>query len=80
MRKYAFIAQLFDFGDGKLEQFYEYTRNLNKKLPRKKEKMPIELLDQIDLSSIAVSKGTKNTIGLVDTETELEPMSSNSRG
>ena len=30
-RKYAFIAQLFDFGDAELEQFYEYARNLSKK-------------------------------------------------
>ena len=80
VRKYAFIAQLFDFGDAGLEQFYEYARNLSKKLPKRKDPMPTELLDMIDLSSIAVSKGTKNKIGLVDGESELDPMTSNSRG
>lgn len=79
VRKYAFIAQLFDFGDADLEQFYEYLRNLVKKLPRTKDPLPTELLDYIDLSSIAISKGKKASIGLVDTETELDPMSSNSR-
>lgn len=78
-RKYAFIAQLFDFGDASLEQFYEYIRNLTKKLPKVKDPLPTELLDYIDLSSIAISKGKKTTIGLVDEETELDPMSSNSR-
>ena len=79
VRKYAFIAQLFDFGDANLEQFYEYLRNLVKKLPRIKDPLPTDLLDYIDLSSIAVSKGKKASIGLVDTESELDPMSSNSR-
>lgn len=79
VRKYAFIAQLFDFGDATLEQFYEYLRNLVKKLPRIKDPLPTELLDYIDLSSIAISKGKKASIGLVDTESELDPMSSNSR-
>ena len=78
-RKYAFIAQLFDFGDASLEQFYEYIRNLSKKLPKTKDPMPVELLEHIDLSSIAISKGKKNVIGLVDTDGELDPMTSNSR-
>lgn len=78
-RKYAFIAQLFDFGDAGLEQFYEYIRNLAKKLPKEKDPLPTELLDYIDLSSIAISKGKKAAIGLVDEESELDPMSSNSR-
>lgn len=80
VRKYSFIAQLFTFGDAALEQFYEYTRNLRKKLPKEKEEMPQGLLDEIDLSSIAITKGTKHTIGLTDGESELEPMQSNSRG
>lgn len=80
VRKYAFIAQLFDFGDAKLEQFYEYTRNLAKKLPKTKDPMPIEMLDHIDLSSIAISKGKKHQIGLIDAGGELDPMTSNSRG
>jgi type I restriction enzyme, R subunit len=74
VRKYAFVAQLFDFGDAELEQLYEYGRNLNKKLPRRKEEMPTELLSQIDLSSIAISKGKKYTIPLNDGEGVLEPM------
>lgn len=80
VRKYAFIAQLFDYGDALLEQFYEYARNLSKKLPRRTSDMPTELLEQIDLSSIAISKGKMNKIGLIDGEGELDPMKSNSRG
>lgn len=78
-RKYAFIAQLFDFGDARLEQFYEYTRNLVKKLPKAKDPLPMELLDLIDLSSIAISKGKKNPIGLGEGGTELDPMTGNGR-
>lgn len=39
----------------------------------------MELLDLIDLSSIAISKGKKNPIGLGECESELDPMSSNLR-
>ncbi len=74
VRKYAFVAQLFDFGDAYLEQFYEYTRNLKKKLPVHKEPMPFEILGEIDLSSIAISKGTKYAIPLATGEGVLEPM------
>ena len=80
VRKYSFIAQLFTFGDASLEQFYEYARNLRKKLPKREEEMPEGLLEEIDLSSIAITKGTKHTIGLTAGESELDPMQSNSRG
>lgn len=81
VRKYAFIAQLFDFGDAELEQMYEFLRNLNKKLPKKDPgAMPTELLEMIDLSSIAISKGKKQSLGLNTGETELDPMESNGRG
>ncbi len=80
VRKYSFIAQLFSFGDASLEQFYEYTRNLRKKLPQYKEEMPVGLLEEIDLSSIAITKGTRHSIGLTDGESELAPMTSNDRG
>ncbi len=80
VRKYSFIAQLFTFGDAGLEQFYEYARNLRKKLPKREEEMPEGLLEEIDLSSIAITKGTKHSIGLTAGESELDPMQSNSRG
>lgn len=80
VRKYSFVAQLFTFGDAGLEQFYEYTRNLRKKLPKDKVEMPTGLLDEIDLSSIAIAKGTTHHIGLTDGESELEPMQGNGRG
>ena len=79
VRKYSFIAQLFNFGDASLEQFYEYTRNLRKKLPKAKEDLPEGLLEEIDLSSIAISKGTSHSIGLDSGESELDPMTSNAR-
>lgn len=79
VRKYSFIAQLFTFGDATLEQFYEYARNLRKKIPKDKEELPTGLLDEIDLSSMAISKGVKHKIGLTEGEGALEPMSSNGR-
>jgi type I restriction enzyme R subunit len=79
VRKYAFIAQLFNFGDSNLEQFYEYLRNLAKKLPRTHDPLPTELLDMIDLSSIAITKGKYQPITLADTVAELDPMSTKSR-
>lgn len=74
VRKYAFVAQLFDFSDAFLEKFYEYTRNLKKKLPVTKEDMPYGLLDEIDLTSIAISKGKTYPIPLGESVGVLEPM------
>jgi type I restriction enzyme R subunit len=74
VRRYSFVAQLFTFGDAALEQVYEFTRNLRKKLPVSKDEMPDGLLDEIDLSSLAISKGVKHTIGLDSGESELDPM------
>lgn len=79
VRKYSFIAQLFTFGDASLEQFYEFMRNLRKKLPKHEEEMPVGLIEEIDLSSIAITKGKTHRIGLTEGEAELEPMQSNSR-
>lgn len=79
VRKYSFIAQLFTFGDASLEQFYEFMRNLRKKLPKHEEEMPAGLIEEIDLSSIAITKGKTHRIGLTEGEAELEPMQSNSR-
>ncbi len=80
VRKYSFIAQLFTFGDASLEQFYEYTRNLRKKLPKREEEMPEGLLEEIDLSSIAITKGTTRAIPLGEDPGVLDPMAANGRG
>lgn len=80
VRKYSFVAQLFTFGDADLEQFYEYTRNLRKKIPKEKIELPQGLIDEIDLSSIAITKGSKHNIGLTDGEGVLDPMGDGGRG
>lgn len=80
VRRYSFVAQLFDFGDASLEKFYEFCRNLRKKIPKKTVEMPKGLLDEIDLSSLAISKGKKHRIGLLDEESELDPADSDGRG
>ena len=80
VRRYSFVAQLFTFGDASLEQFYEYARNLRKKLPKKPNEFPSGLLDEIDLSSLAISKGKKHRIGLTEEEGELNPIEGSGRG
>jgi type I restriction enzyme R subunit len=80
VRRYSFVAQLFDFGDADLEKLYEFCRNLRKKLPKSKIEMPKGLLDEIDLSSLAISKGKTHRIGLLDEESELDPASADGRG
>lgn len=71
------MAQLFTFGDAGLEMLYELCRNLRKKLPYERDEMPTEILDYIDLSSIAIARGVHQSIGLTSGESELDPMGSN---
>jgi hypothetical protein len=80
VRRYSFVAQLFSFGDASLEQFYEYTRNLRKKLPKTHDPMPEGLIEEIDLSSLAITKGVNHEIRLSVEEGELEPISADGRG
>ena len=54
IRLYGFISQLVTFEDVDLEKLYVFARNLNRKLPKRKDRLPVEVLDSVDLDSFKI--------------------------
>ena len=56
IRMYGYISQIITFKDVDLEKLYVFAMNLNRKLPRRRMKLPYEILDAIDLHSFRIQK------------------------
>jgi type I restriction enzyme R subunit len=56
IRAYGFIAQLITFEDVELEKLYSFARHLNRKLPKRKDRLPYEVLDAVDLDSFRIQE------------------------
>ena len=66
IRLYGFISQVISFEDVELEYLYVFARNLNRKLPKRKERLPTEVQDAVDLDSFRVQQTFRGTIDLED--------------
>lgn len=64
IRLYGFISQLITYEDVELEQLYVFGRSLNRKLPRRKNQLPTEVMDAIDLDSFRVEQTFTGDISL----------------
>ena len=66
VRVYAFLSQLVSFNDPALEKLYVFGKVLLRKLPYEKQKLPKEVIQQVDLDSIKIQysgKGIKVKAG-----------------
>lgn len=79
VRKYSFIAQILTFDDTRLEKLYIFTKFLVKKLPVTTERLPLEVLESVDMESYKIVKTGSTKIALEDKEGEIEPMGSGKR-
>jgi type I restriction enzyme R subunit len=57
IRLYGFISQLITFVDVDLEKLYVFSKNLNRKLPKRKNRLPYEVEDAVDLESFRIQHG-----------------------
>ncbi|MCX5748693.1 MAG: type I restriction endonuclease [Candidatus Saganbacteria bacterium] len=80
IRKYAFIAQIITFEDTRLEKLYIFLRNLYKKLPARKNPLPWEILQSIDMESYKVIKDKETRIFLEDEQGLIRPIEGAGRG
>lgn len=80
IHKYAFISQILNFDDTRLEKLYVFLRFLVKKLPFTPERLPLEVLESVDMESYKIVKTKEMKIALEDAEGSLEPMGSGQRG
>lgn len=74
IRKYGFISQIVTFEDPQLEKLFIFLKFLNRKLPKRKEVLPLEVLEAADIDTYKVDKKSEGTIALDNEEGTLEPM------
>ena len=78
IRKYGFISQIVTFSDLKLEKLFIFLKLLIRKLPARREQLPYEVLEAVDMDSYKIQKQKDAQIILEDEEGVVEPMSSGS--
>lgn len=74
VRLYAFLSQIITFTDAELEKLYQFGRFLLKKFPYTKDRLPLEVLEKIDMDSYRIKQTSSGEIKLIDTDGELKPM------
>lgn len=79
-KKYAFISQIISFEDSSLEKLYIFLRFLKKKFPITKEELPLEILENIDIENLKLTKKGTKAIALENEIGTLDPMTGNDRG
>lgn len=62
---YGFVSQLLTFEDTDLEKLYAFARHLNRKLPRRDNRLPYEIRDAVDLDSFRIEETYKGSIDLL---------------
>lgn len=79
IRIYGFLSQLMTFKDVGLEKLYAFVRNLNRKLPKRKDQLPYEVLESVDLHSFKVKETFDGSIVLTKKDSEISPLDSGDR-
>ena len=64
IRLYAFVSQIITFEDVDLEKLYVFAKSLNRKLPRRENKIPYEVRDAVDLDSFRLQETYSGEIDL----------------
>ena len=74
VRLYAFLSHILPFVDGDLEKLYVFGRFLLRKLPVLRDRLPVEIYQNIDIESYRVQQTSKGKITLPRGTGELEPI------
>lgn len=72
IRSYGFLAQIMDFIDTSLEEFYIFCKLFYKYLPYTKETLPMEILEQIDLDKLRQQLTFDGALPLNEEDTTLD--------
>jgi type I restriction enzyme R subunit len=75
LKKYAFISQIVTFEDPLLEKLYIFLKYLVRKLPRRENPLPYEVLEAINMETYKVQKKVDTNITLETKDGVLEPLS-----
>ena len=73
IRLYAFLSHILPFADAGLEKLYQFARLLNRRLPVERERLPVEIQQQIDIDSYRVRQTSSGSISLLRGKGQLDP-------
>ena len=73
VRLYAFLSQVITFTDAELEKLHAFGRLLLRRLPIKRDELPVEIQKNIDMDSYRIKPTASGKIGLARGVGELEP-------
>lgn len=74
VRLYSFLSQILPFADPDLEKLYRFAYFLRRILPSSRDRLPIEIKEQIDLDSYRIQLMSSGKIKIPGGEGELEPI------
>lgn len=74
LKKYAFISQIVTFEDPQLEKLFIFLKFLIRKLPKKENPLPYEVLEAIDMETYRVEKKGESNILLENVESFIDPI------
>ena len=74
LKKYAFISQIVTFEDPQLEKLFIFLKYLIRKLPKRENPLPNEVLEAIDMSTYKISKKGEMDVKLNNEEGNIDPM------
>ncbi|NLZ29761.1 MAG: type I restriction endonuclease subunit R, partial [Methanomicrobiales archaeon] len=59
---YAFLSQIITFQDVDLEKYYQFARYLRKALPREDDRLPVDILENIDMDSYRIQETSSGQV------------------
>jgi type I restriction enzyme R subunit len=74
VRLYAFLSQIVSFKDVNLEKLYAFLRMLGRKLPSDKERLPVEITENVNMDTYRIQQISSGSIELEKKTGELKPI------
>jgi type I restriction enzyme, R subunit len=78
--QYSFVSQIINWIDPELEKFYLFTKLLLKYLPQKKDELPEEILNMVDMDKFRLEEKQNGSIVLNPADTEMKNKSGDGHG
>jgi type I restriction enzyme, R subunit len=78
--QYSFVSQIINWIDPDLEKFYLFAKLLLKYLPQKKDSLPEEILNMVDMDKFRLEEKQNGSIVLNPGDTEMENPSGDGHG
>jgi type I restriction enzyme R subunit len=75
IRLYGFVSQMITFQDADLEKLYVFAKHLNRKLPRRRDRLPYQIRDAVSLDSFRIQQTYSGSLSLQKTDTEIAGIS-----